>query len=141
MTNISSKIVLPETLRLDVRVRAALSGLSNLFTNANRRHYLVTQEEPVRLLLGNKSDLEAKREVEKAEAAEFARTHNMIFLETSALMSHEVEYAFEVITSEILAKPGISQPPTTSAWPPDHSIIKVGEAQEVTEMRRARRWC
>ena len=118
-----------------------MSGLSNLYTNAHRRHHLVTQEEPVRLLLGNKSDLEAKREVEKAEAAEFARTHNMIFLETSALMSHEVEYAFEVITSEILAKPWTSQPLTTSAWPPDHSIIKVGEAQEVTEMRRARRWC
>ena len=99
------------------------------------------QEEPVRLLLGNKSDLEAKREVEKAEAAEFARTHNMIFLETSALMAYEVEYAFEVITTEILSKPGVSQPLTSSSWPPDPNLIKVGEAQEVTEMRRARRWC
>ena len=79
----------------------------------------------MRLLLGNKSDLEARREVEKAEAAEFARTHNMIFLETPALMSHEVEYAFEVITSEILSKPELSQPPTSSSWPPDPSLIKV----------------
>ena len=79
----------------------------------------------MRLLLGNKSDLEARREVEKAEAAEFARTHNMIFLETSALMSHEVEYAFEVITSEILSKPENSQPPASSSWPPDPSLIKV----------------
>ena len=65
-------------------------------------HHLILcrQEEPVRLLLGNKSDLEARREVEKAEAAEFARTHNMVFLETSALMSHEVEYAFEVQGSD-----------------------------------------
>ena len=79
----------------------------------------------MRLLLGNKSDLEARREVEKAEAAEFARTHNMIFLETSALMSHEVEYAFEVITSEILSKPEHNQPPASSSWPPDPSLIKV----------------
>ena len=95
----------------------------------------------MRLLLGNKSDLEDKREVQKAEAAEFARKHNMIFLETSALQSHEVEYAFEVITTEILSKPGLSETPSSSGWPPDPSLIKIGEAQEVTEMRRARRWC
>ena len=53
----------------------------------------------------------------------------------------EVEYAFEVITSEILSKPELSQPLTSSIWPPDPGLIKVGEAQEVTEMRRARRWC
>ena len=55
-------------------------------------------QEPVLLLLGNKADLAAAdgRQVAGAEAAEFARRHRMIFLETSALITQEVEYAFEV---------------------------------------------
>ena len=55
-------------------------------------------QEPVLLLLGNKADLATAdgRQVAGAEAAEFARRHRMIFLETSALITQEVEYAFEV---------------------------------------------
>ena len=52
--------------------------------------------EPVIILLGNKEDLEDRREVDKSEAMEFARRHNILYLETSACISEEVEYAFEV---------------------------------------------
>lgn len=43
------------------------------------------------LLVGNKSDLEDKREVPFDEANEFAKTNDMIFIETSALDSSNVE--------------------------------------------------
>ena len=47
-------------------------------------------------MVGNKADLQERREVDRAEAMEFARRHNLLYLETSAHRSEEVEYAFEV---------------------------------------------
>ena len=66
---------------------------------------LYCQSQPVVLLIGNKSDLSDKRIVSKSEAMEFAIKHNILYVETSALINQEVEYAFEVLTEEILAKP------------------------------------
>ena len=54
------------------------------------------REKPVRLMIGNKVDLEERREVSKSEAMEFAIKHGMLYVETSALITQEVEYAFEV---------------------------------------------
>ena len=109
------------------------------------------EQEPVLLLLGNKADLATAdgRQVAGAEAAEFARRHRMIFLETSALITQEVEYAFEVdmknsgeivtlstavevMTGEMLARP----PPR----PPGH--ITLGEeCREQLEGGARRRCC
>ena len=51
------------------------------------------------LLVGNKSDLEDKREVSFEEAQEVAQKNGMAFIETSALDSTNVEQAFlQVIT-------------------------------------------
>ena len=66
---------------------------------------LYCQSQPVVLLIGNKSDLTEKRVVSKTEAMEFARKHNILYVETSALINQEVEYAFEVLTEEIMARP------------------------------------
>lgn len=46
------------------------------------------------MLIGNKSDLESSRQVSAAEAAAFAQTHGLVFLETSAKTAHNVEQAF-----------------------------------------------
>lgn len=46
------------------------------------------------LLIGNKSDLVDKREVSEAEGQAFAEKHGLMFLETSAKTSHNVEEAF-----------------------------------------------
>ena len=54
------------------------------------------RRDPVTIILGNKEDLEDRREVDKTEAMEFARRHNILYMETSASISEEVEYAFEV---------------------------------------------
>eukprot|EP00920_Eleutheroschizon_duboscqi_P014972 GHVT01034579.1.p1 GENE.GHVT01034579.1~~GHVT01034579.1.p1 ORF type:complete len:215 (+),score=17.93 GHVT01034579.1:749-1393(+) len=45
------------------------------------------------MLIGNKSDLE-RREVSTEEGAQFAREHELIFLETSAKTAENVEEAF-----------------------------------------------
>jgi Ras-related protein Rab-1A len=54
-----------------------------------------------RILVGNKKDLEDKREVPYNEAKELADHFNVKFLETSAKDNNNVEDAFTNITREI----------------------------------------
>ena len=49
------------------------------------------------LLVGNKTDLKDKREVKKEEAAAYADTHHLAFIETSALDCSNVDLAFDRI--------------------------------------------
>lgn len=63
-----------------------------------------------RILVGNKKDLEDKREVPYSEGKELADNFNVRFLETSAKESLNVEDAFTNITREIKSKVATSQP-------------------------------
>lgn len=54
-----------------------------------------------KILVGNKCDKEAQRQVSKEEGQEFAQQFNMPFLETSAKATLNVEEAFLKMTSEI----------------------------------------
>lgn len=49
------------------------------------------------LLVGNKTDLHKLREVKREEAAEFASQKEIAFIETSALISSNVDEAFDLI--------------------------------------------
>ena len=46
------------------------------------------------MLIGNKSDLDARRQVSTNEGEMFAREHGLIFMETSAKTAQNVEEAF-----------------------------------------------
>jgi Ras-related protein Rab-2A len=46
------------------------------------------------MLIGNKADMEARRQVTSAEGEKFAAEHGLIFLETSAKTAANVEEAF-----------------------------------------------
>ncbi|EHB07157.1 Ras-related protein Rab-2A [Heterocephalus glaber] len=56
------------------------------------------------MLIGNKSDLESRREVKKEEGEAFAREHGLIFVETSAKTASNVEEAFINTAKEIYGK-------------------------------------
>ena len=47
------------------------------------------------MLVGNKTDLEDKREVSKAEGEEFAQKNQLAFMETSALDGNNVATSFD----------------------------------------------
>ena len=58
------------------------------------------------LLIGNKCDMENKREVSKEEGEERAKSFGCAFMETSALSGDNIEKAFETMISAIYQKYG-----------------------------------
>ncbi|XP_061790118.1 ras-related protein Rab-25b [Nerophis lumbriciformis] len=56
------------------------------------------------MLVGNKCDLESDRSVPTDQAKEFAEKSGLLFLETSALASTNVEVAFNTVLTEIHKK-------------------------------------
>ena len=71
-----------------------------------------------KLLVGNKSDLAAKRQVEYAAAKEFADELGIPLLETSAKTASNVELAFMKMASEIKSQVAtLPKASTTTALP------------------------
>ena len=58
------------------------------------------------ILIGNKCDLEDKREIPKEKGEEKARSFDCAFLETSALSGDNIEKGFQMMISEIFKKFG-----------------------------------
>lgn len=60
------------------------------------------QADVVKLLIGNKCDLESKREIETEEGRQLAKTLGMDFMETSAKETTRIEDAFLKMTRDVL---------------------------------------
>jgi len=64
-----------------------------------------------RILVGNKCDMENKRQVSYNEGKAYAESQGMKFLETSALNKINIEESFKTLSQELLKKnPGIQNP-------------------------------
>ncbi len=55
-------------------------------------------------LIGNKSDLEEKRQVTQEEGKKFAEENNLVFFETSALNGNNIEEIFTQSAAELVRK-------------------------------------
>ncbi|XP_072917431.1 ras-related protein Rab-11A-like isoform X1 [Hemitrygon akajei] len=81
------------------------------------------------MLVGNKSDLSDIRTVPIDEAMTFAEKHQMLFMETSALDSTNVEPAFQSVITEIFrrrAEGRMSQAPRTTVTLSPNSVSNEG---------------
>ena len=83
----------------DISRRSTFSALSMWLSEA-RQHS--NNPNLVVMMVGNKADLESKRQVPYEEAKEFAEANDLIFLELSAKNHEEVQQAFLRTAESIL---------------------------------------
>lgn len=74
----------------DIASRDSFNALQNWLTDARN----LASPNIIIVLVGNKKDLEAQREVSFQEASQFARENELIFLECSAFSGENVEETF-----------------------------------------------
>jgi len=84
----------------DISSRETYTALTNWLTDART----LASPDIVIVLVGNKKDLEADRDVTFMEASRFAQEHELMFLETSARTGENVEEVFLKCARTILAK-------------------------------------
>jgi len=89
------------------------------------------------MLVGNKSDLRHLRAVRTEQAAAFAETHGLSFIETSALDSTNVELAFQKILTEIYHIVAVNNPGTPKKEPKNLDSTEIVEVEPVTETPKA----
>lgn len=70
-----------------------------------------TNVDAVMMLVGNKTDRASERTVTTDEASDFARTHNMLYMEASAQSGECVQQAFEELIHKILDVPTLLDGP------------------------------
>lgn len=83
-----------------------------------------TKHEIVKMLVGNKIDLE-KRQVTREDGLRFARKHHMLFIESSAKTREGVQCAFEELVEKIIQTPGL--------WESDQKGLSLGSNHQSTQ--------
>ncbi|XP_008947644.1 PREDICTED: ras-related protein Rab-17 [Merops nubicus] len=83
-------------------------------------------DEIVIALVGNKTDLASEREVSSEEGEEFARTEGLLFMETSAKSSHQVNDIFMAIAQELLQR---EQEKASALSPRERSTVNLVESR------------
>jgi len=66
-----------------------------------------TNEDVVKLLVGNKIDKEDERQVSREEAVNYARSKEMLFIECSAKTRFGIQQTFEELVQKILDTPNL----------------------------------
>lgn len=84
----------------DITRRETFSHLTTWLDDAKQH----SSSNMVIMLIGNKTDLEAKRAVTREEGEQFARDHGLVFMETSAKTAANVEEAFIKTAKQIYEK-------------------------------------
>ncbi|EAS01075.2 small guanosine triphosphatase family (GTPase)-like Ras family protein (macronuclear) [Tetrahymena thermophila SB210] len=84
----------------DITDKQTFKDIDNWLAEADKN----ANENVIKLLVGNKADLESKRQVTFEEGKELADSLGIKFIETSALNSNNVETAFITLATEIKSR-------------------------------------
>lgn len=115
----------------DITSRDSYNHISSWLADARS----LANPDIVIILVGNKSDLEAEREVTFLEASRFAQENDLMFLETSALSGVGVSEVFLKCGRQILSKidSGTLDPETMG------SGVQHGDSQTLRELANRRK--
>nr|GME04670.1 ras-related protein RABC1 [Ipomoea batatas]GME09101.1 ras-related protein RABC1 [Ipomoea batatas] len=97
----------------DVTRRETFTNLSDIW--AKEIDLYSTNQDCIKMLVGNKVDKESERVVSKKEGIDFAREYGCIFIECSAKTKVNVEQCFEELVLKILEIPSLLADGSTSA--------------------------
>lgn len=114
----------------DVTRRQTFTSLSDVWLKEIERYS--TKEDCIKMLVGNKLDLESERVVTKKEGVDFARRHGCLFLEASAKSSTNVKLCFDELVQKILETPSLSA--DTSAL--RQNLLRPGHPQDFPATNR-----
>ncbi|KAL8134213.1 hypothetical protein AgCh_009314 [Apium graveolens] len=89
----------------DVTRRDTFTNLSEVWSKEIDLYS--TNQDCIRMLVGNKVDKESERVVTKKEGRDFAKEHGSLFIECSAKTRDNVEECFEELVLKILDTPGL----------------------------------
>ncbi|UKZ76314.1 hypothetical protein TrVFT333_004016 [Trichoderma virens FT-333] len=88
-------------VRLDNAERARAAGISPAYTGSGAGSRTVP---PVKIVAGNKCDLQESRTVPAATGLEWARKHGSGFMETSARLEVNIEETFALIVKRVVER-------------------------------------
>ena len=115
-------------LLYDVTDRDSFKNLNNWLIEIEKN----ANKNVLKILIGNKTDLENRRVITYNQGKEFADTYGLKFLETSAKKNLNVNEAFETLGRELMAAAGdkkiVKQKPNKK--------ISVGQAQNLNTEKR-----
>ncbi|CAH1453961.1 unnamed protein product [Lactuca virosa] len=89
----------------DVTRRETFTNLSDIWAKEIDMHS--TNQDCIKMLVGNKVDKESDRVVTKKEGIEFAREYGCLFIECSAKTRVNVEQCFEELVLKIMDTPSL----------------------------------
>ncbi|PSS19468.1 Ras-related protein [Actinidia chinensis var. chinensis] len=89
----------------DVTRRETFTNLSDIW--AKEIDLYSTNQDCIKMLVGNKVDKESVRVVAKKEGIDFAREYGCLFIECSAKTRVNVEQCFEELVLKILETPSL----------------------------------
>lgn len=96
------------------------------------------EEGIVTVLIGNKSDLRQFRSVKTEQGEEYAGRNSMIFLETSALDSSNIDEAFNLAVQEIAKHEKVR---STSKKPEEPKVVIKSGMDQILQQQPARKKC
>lgn len=88
----------------DVTSRTSFDNLDTWF---NELDTYTPSKDVVKIIIGNKIDEEAKRQVTREEGIALARRYNTLFIECSAKTKTGIQQAFEELVHKILETPSL----------------------------------